>query len=266
MAKISTYPFDTRLSGSDTVIGTDSVNFRQTKQFSLSSIQDFIISTGDVITGSGIPDTVPIFTGAYTIGNSIITQAASGQGVTIGGALNVTAQASFADTVLFSDEAEFASTIADGTGGTGAAGQVLSSTGAGGVQWTNNSSGTGTTDYVVKFTDGPNGTIGDSTIIDTAGETIFEQDVLFVNPFQGDSGGAIDGQLDMISGGPILLQDPQGAPNGKNVTFSYDPAASYEFKIKREDRGSFILDEFGNAVVKADQAEAGIATSYFFDT
>ena len=119
-------------------------NFRQTKQFSLSSIQDFIISTGSVITGAGIPDTVPIFTGAFTIGNSIITQAASGQGVTIGGALNVTAQASFADTVLFSDEAEFTSTIADGTGGTGAAGQVLSSTGSG-VDWITISTG-GVTD------------------------------------------------------------------------------------------------------------------------
>ena len=58
--------------------------------------------------------------------------------------------------------------IQDGSSSVGTAGQVLSSTGTG-VQWIDNTAsgtvtGSGTTDFVPKFTDGPNSVIGDSFI------------------------------------------------------------------------------------------------------
>jgi len=67
---------------------------------------------------------------------------------------------------------EFDADIIDITGSVGNAGEVLSSLGAGnGVQWVVNGSGTvtgtGTTDKVTKWVDGPNGVLGDSSITDT---------------------------------------------------------------------------------------------------
>ena len=67
---------------------------------------------------------------------------------------------------------EFDADIIDITGNVGNAGEVLSSLGAGnGVQWVVNGSGTvtgtGTTDKVTKWIDGPNGVLGDSSITDT---------------------------------------------------------------------------------------------------
>jgi len=63
-------------------------------------------------------------------------------------------------TISFADF-EFDADIIDITGSVGNAGNLLSSLGTGnGVQWVDK--GSGTTDYIPKFTNGPNGVIGDS--------------------------------------------------------------------------------------------------------
>ena len=65
-------------------------------------------------------------------------------------------------TISFADF-EFDADIIDITGSVGNAGNLLSSLGTGnGVQWVDK--GAGTTDYIPKFTNGPNGVIGDSII------------------------------------------------------------------------------------------------------
>ncbi len=81
--------------------------------------------------------------------------------------------------------------------------------------------GIGTTDKIVKFTDGPAGLIGDSSIIETSAEIIFEKDTLFSYQFQGDSGGAVDGTFTLLSGGPLNFIDPAGAPTGVDTRMKY---------------------------------------------
>tara|TARA_R100001480_G_scaffold145_2_gene345 strand:- start:1820 stop:2950 length:1131 start_codon:yes stop_codon:yes gene_type:complete len=78
MAKITSYPFDNSINTGDTLVGTDA-STRQTSQFSIGSIQNFIIENGDVITGTGTKDTIPIFTDSQgTVGDSIITYNSAG--------------------------------------------------------------------------------------------------------------------------------------------------------------------------------------------
>ena len=50
MARISSYPFDTNITGDDAWIGTDSSN-RTTKQFTASSVANFINATGQIAIG-----------------------------------------------------------------------------------------------------------------------------------------------------------------------------------------------------------------------
>ena len=86
-------------------------------------------------------------------------------------------------------------------------GNIIETTG-GGVTVT----GTGTTDYLVKFTDGPNGVIGDVTgVLEQAGEVIFQQDVRFDDVVQFDGGTVSSFQnLEMLDGAAIKFQDSAG--------------------------------------------------------
>tara|TARA_R100001129_G_scaffold126088_1_gene88351 strand:- start:82 stop:1569 length:1488 start_codon:yes stop_codon:yes gene_type:complete len=72
--------------------------------------------------------------------------------------------------------------------------------------------GTGTTDYLVKFTDGPNGVIGDVPgVLEQAGEVIFQQDVRFDDVVQFDGGTVSSFQnIEMLDGAAIKFQDSAG--------------------------------------------------------
>ncbi len=83
MAIIYSYPTVTPASG-DLIVGTD-ITGKVTKNFTVGSIVSTEIPT--YITGT--TNTVPLFTGANNIGNSIITQNTSGNKVIIGGSLNL---------------------------------------------------------------------------------------------------------------------------------------------------------------------------------
>jgi len=114
---------------------------------------------------------------------------------------------------------EFDADIIDITGSVGNAGEVLSSLGAGnGVQWVVNGSGTvtgtGITNQVPLWTDGPNGVLGSSTIRDT---------------------GAVDG-VTVEPGGVGRLWN--FSPGG---TFKYTDTggASYEFEFKPQNDGFY---------------------------
>ena len=86
-------------------------------------------------------------------------------------------------------------------------GNIIETTGGGGTV-----TGTGTTDYLVKFTDGPNGVIGDVTgVLEQAGEVIFQQDVRFDDVVQFDGGTVSSFQnLEMLDGAAIKFQDSAG--------------------------------------------------------
>jgi hypothetical protein len=171
MARISSYPIDSTIQDKDSWIGTESTN-RVTRNFTAEDIANYVVTSTSGITGSGTFNTVPLWTPDGTkLGDSIITQAASGQGVTVTGQLNVTEDfyvtgstqlngaltvegvSTFNDEVecnnnvtvqgiftadgnsVFEGQANFQSSVTDQTSNPGTAGQVLVSTGTN-VQWT----------------------------------------------------------------------------------------------------------------------------------
>jgi hypothetical protein len=84
MAIIYTYPTATPASG-DLIVGTD-ITGKVTKNFTVGSI----VTAGIPNHINGNANTVPIFTAANTIGNSIITQNAGGNAATVAGTVTAT--------------------------------------------------------------------------------------------------------------------------------------------------------------------------------
>ena len=203
MAIIYSYPKVTTPLATDVLVLTDTTltagkRKNKTKSLALSDLASFVISSTSAITGSGTINTIPMFTPTgVKIGDSIITQAASGQAVTITGQLSVTGSTELSNTLtvggvttfnadvecnnnvtvqgvfaadgnsVFSGSVTIDEQLIDGTGSSGTAGQVLSSTGTG-VEWISDGggsvTGTGTTNFVSKWLD--SGTIQDSIIFD----------------------------------------------------------------------------------------------------
>jgi hypothetical protein len=209
MAIIYSYPKVTSPLATDVLVLTDTTltagkRKNKTKSLALSDLAAYVVSSTSGITGGGTFNTIPLWTpDGFKLGDSIITQAASGQGVTITGQLDVTEDfnvtgstelfgsltvegvATFNDEVecnnnvtvqgvfaadgnsVFSGSLTIDEQLIDGTGGSGTAGQVLSSTGTG-VEWISDAggsvTGTGTTNFVSKWLDSD--TIQDSIIFD----------------------------------------------------------------------------------------------------
>jgi len=189
MAIIYSYPLKSNPSGGDFLVITDSdqdaPDKNRTKSLTLSGLASYVVSSTSGITGGGTLNTIAMFTpDGQKISDSIITQASSGVGVTITGSTNITddlavignVQASTLDvsnTSEFLGTASFGSDIAvlsrflDKDGNTGTLGQILTSTGTG-VEWISSSSepvtGTGQTNFLPLWSDGPNGVLDTSTI------------------------------------------------------------------------------------------------------
>ena len=144
MAIINTYPSVTP-KGADLLIGTqvkdDTVLENSTKSFAVSAIGDFLITSNDIVTGSGTTNTIPIWTDGPNgvLGDSIITyDDTSTPTITIGpqpsrlvvdGDLTVNNRASFTG-----EYARFNGEVQDGTNSPGTSGQLLTST-VSGVEW-----------------------------------------------------------------------------------------------------------------------------------
>jgi hypothetical protein len=80
MAIIYSYPVASAVEAGDLLIGTD-ITGKQTKNFSIGSI----VAAGIPSYIVGTINTIPVFTGSNTIGDSIITQDSGANGVGIGG-------------------------------------------------------------------------------------------------------------------------------------------------------------------------------------
>tara|TARA_Y100000385_G_scaffold219345_1_gene228755 strand:- start:2318 stop:4294 length:1977 start_codon:yes stop_codon:yes gene_type:complete len=189
MARISSYPTDSTIQDKDSWIGTESTN-RVTRNFTAEDVANYVVTSTSGVTGSGTLNTIPLWTpDGAKLGDSIITQSASGQGLTITGQLDVTedfnvsgsteligsltvqGESSFNDDVTFESVANFKNAVYDQFSNQGTAGQVLSSTGTN-VKWVDNTAtgtvtGTGTTNILPIWTDGPNSVLGDSGITQT---------------------------------------------------------------------------------------------------
>jgi len=157
MAIIYSYPKVTSPLATDVLVLTDTTltagkRKNKTKSLSMSDLATYVASSTSAITGSGTLNTIPLFTpSGVKLGDSIITQAVSGQGVTVTGQLDVTQDFNVTgSTELFSSlsvqgastfsNVSFQGVVFDGGGNPGTAGQVLSSTGAGGdTEWVDSS-------------------------------------------------------------------------------------------------------------------------------
>jgi hypothetical protein len=101
MAIVQQYPLKTP-KNSDLLVGTsipdpNTNNNPKTSNFSVGSIGSLLITENNIITGGGTLNTIPLFTpDGQIIDDSIITQAATGQGVTVTGRLDVTSDFSVA--------------------------------------------------------------------------------------------------------------------------------------------------------------------------
>ena len=215
MAIIYSYPKVTSPLATDVLVLTDTTltagkRKNKTKSLAMSDLAAYVVSSTSGITGGGTFNTIPLWTpSGVKIGDSIITQAASGQGVTVTGQLDVTQDfnvtgdailgtaevtgstqlngtltvqgaSTFNDASVLNGSVTINDQLIDGTGSPGTAGQVLSSTGGGDTAWISDAggsvTGTGTTNTLPIFTDGPNGVLSDSQIIQTKvdGGTVFD--------------------------------------------------------------------------------------------
>ena len=155
MAIIYSYPKVTSPLATDVLVLTDTTltagkRKNKTKSLAMSDLASFVISSTSAITGSGTLNTIPLFTpSGVKLGDSIIAQNIAGNGIAVtgsataesliitgstslGGALTVQGASTFSNV-------SFQGVVFDGGGNPGTAGQVLSSTGAGGdTEWINN--------------------------------------------------------------------------------------------------------------------------------
>ena len=134
MARISSYPKDSTIQDKDAWIGTESTN-RVTRNFTAEDVANYVVTSTSGVTGSGTLNTIPVWTlSGVKIGDSIITQAVSGQGVTITGQLDVTEDFNVSGSAEFTGSVSVNEQLFDGDGSIGTAGQVLSSDG-GQIEW-----------------------------------------------------------------------------------------------------------------------------------
>ena len=93
MAIIYSYPEKTSPAGGDFLVITDSAqrapNKNRTKSLTIDNLASYVVSSTSGITGSGTINTVPLFTGATTIGDSVMTYDSAFPGIIIAGGLEV---------------------------------------------------------------------------------------------------------------------------------------------------------------------------------
>lgn len=172
MAIIYSYPLKTTPLGKDLLVLTDSAveSRNATKSLTIDDLASYIVSNypGSPISGLGTLNTIPLWTpDGKTLGDSIITQAASGQGVTVTGQLDVAADFKVSGSTVLNGSltangvSQFNAEVRDKIGQPGSLGQVLSSTGTN-VQWIDTVSGYGTSPFLPYWLDDK--TLGDSPI------------------------------------------------------------------------------------------------------
>jgi len=155
MAIIYSYPKVTSPLATDVLVLTDTTltagkRKNKTKSLAMSDLATYVVSSTSGITGSGTINTIPLFTpSGVKLGDSIIIQDVAGNGIAVRGSAAAESLAVLGSTLLVGaltaqgastfSNVSFQGVVFDGGGNPGTAGQVLSSTGAGGdTEWINN--------------------------------------------------------------------------------------------------------------------------------
>ena len=187
MAIIYSYPQKTTPAGGDFLVITDSEqpapNKNRTKSLTVDNLANYVVTSTSGITGSGTLNTIAMFTpNGQAIGDSFITQTASPDAVNVsarfnvspGGvnAFNVTQTGGTTGSVSIPGKLTVSGTYYDAAGDEGTDGDVLVAKGTPGnmvTRWVSKANtgivtGSGTTNTLPIWTDGPNGVLGDSII------------------------------------------------------------------------------------------------------
>jgi hypothetical protein len=281
MARITTYALDPNISLNDKLVGTDADDNNITKNYSIGAIGDGLISLKNIITGGGTLNAIPMFTpDGQKIGDSIMSQRSNGIEIQVGtgggaqqttlGATYVSAGSIGADIVtatninggntgnvilsggvVIGNEAtdilQITSAVSDYTGSSStSAGQILVSTANGQLAWApapsaGTVSGTGTTNTLPIWTDGPNGELGDSQITQTKidGGTVFDLNAVTTTAYtpaintklldlnsggtqkfsitQDGGGGVVLPSGDILNSGPSFNMGGNAYSNGENA-------------------------------------------------
>ena len=271
MAIIYSYPEKITPADGDFLVITDSEqtapNKNRTKSLKIENLADYIVSSTSGITGSGTLNTIAMFTpDGQSIGDSRITQAPLGQAITVNTNLfvsddfNVTGSAEVNSSLTvegistFNDDATFESAVTindalyDQSSSSGTVGQVLTSTGFDNVEWTDiadisgSVTGTGTTNTIPIWTDGPNSVLGDSSIsFDPITESVI---------IQGTAGTNRELLVTGIDARIAIRSNIAGDANIEfipNVTSSH--AAVFELTDTNSNR-HFLWEENGNEIMR----------------
>ena len=189
MAIIYNYPQKTTPAGGDFLVITDSEqpapNKNRTKSLTVDNLANYIVTSTSGITGSGTLNTIAMFTpDGQSIGDSIITQAPLGQAITVNAGLDVVEDLNVTGTIETSSNLlvngtttlygplEVNSTYYDAAGDEGTDGDVLVAKGTPGnmvTRWVSKAgtgivTGSGTTNTLPLWSDGPNGVLSDSQL------------------------------------------------------------------------------------------------------
>lgn len=258
MAIINTYPKATP-KGADLLIGTqvkdDNITENSTKSFSVSSIGSLLITSNDITTGSGTTNTLPVWTDGPNgvLGDSLITQTTSPDVVTIGSRFIVSpnsilglevSQGAGKALVTISDNLKVEGTYYDSAGDQGTNGDVLLAKGTAGnmvTRWTSLAnadiaSGSGTTNTLPLWSDGPNGVLGDSmitqnssgTIANVTGRLAVDTD-LAVNGYARFSGQVQDGTNSPGTNGQVLISNVSGVEWTSDIDI--DGSAEFNYQL-----------------------------------
>ena len=287
MAIIYSYPKKLNPQGSDVFIITDpttsGANKNRTKSVDLDAISTYVVTSTSAVTGSGTSGRIPKWLPDGSLGDSFIKQeiVAASNIVTIDGvfgfqntlncdlvsapnilATNITATSGGAVIIsgdmLIGDNGQtppdgvrINSFVLDSTGtGSTAAGEVLVSNAAGQLVWAGapggGIGGSGTVGTIPVFTAA--GTIGDSTITDQGGETIFSSQVRFDDEVEFDGGEVKSFQdLKMLDGASIEFVSSVGPPVDAKIN---SVVGSGKLNID----GSLQLDDYGSGTITGTAA------------
>ena len=199
MAIIYSYPKVTSPLATDVLVLTDTTltagkRKNKTKSLAMSDLASYVVSSTSGITGSGTINTIPIFTGSTTIGDSFMTYDPASlffnisKRLSIDGDLSVSGRGEFSGGYI-----RISCPLQDGSNLSGTAGQVLSSTGNN-VQWVDAASGTVTSISLTM-----------PSAFSVAGSAITSSGTLSVTGAGSTSQVILgDGTLGSIPGGPYL--------------------------------------------------------------
>jgi len=246
MAIINSYQIGTPKTN-DLLVGTSMPGVNtdddpRTVNFSVDDLASYIVGNypGSPINGLGTFNTIPLWTpDGKTLGDSIITQGASGQVVTVTGQLDVTADFKVSGSTVLNGSltangvSQFNAEVKDETGQPGSLGQVLSSTGTN-VQWIDTVSGSGTSPFLPYWLDGE--TLGDSPI--SWYPTNTPQPKLAI-----ETNVSIDGEvsfLEDITVGAALKAPISGVPNSHTAGTSGQVLTSTGTKVEWVDQSAAI--------------------------